>query len=364
MASTIRRTSSGVIDAERPSGEHRQEVLAQDDFVPGLGRGPLVAGPLHVVGGPASERDPAQSGIAPLAPFHVGLHPGEEPAGVALGGEGVRERRAPARSRRGTAPASARMEGGGSFRTACACSWLTPPRISVAVPASTGTREASIHASISSGSKRRRCPHFRYGMRFSVTRRRTWRTPTGQSLGNCFDVHQRWPGVPDSGRRLPQSSWAFYVPPLTVSLLTPMRVTPMRVRHPEADMTAKIFFEHVVHRVGHLRAGHGTTIGGPGTGNATQIPRLSIMRLGIPGHLPGLVPKPFPIRRKSQGAIPETCSHVPDQDPGRSRIRATCPVPGSDGHGKQGHGSARSNPDPRSHRPTNENLTANDHHYP
>jgi hypothetical protein len=33
----------------------------------------------------------------------------------------------------------------------------------------------------------------------------------------------------------------------------------------------------------------------PGTGNATRVPLGPIMRLGIPGHLPGLAPEPFPI---------------------------------------------------------------------
>lgn len=92
----------------------------------------------------------------------------------------------------------------------------------------------------------------------------------------------------------------------------------MRVRHPEADIDREIFFEPVF-------TGWVTSVPvmyndwRSGTGNATQIPSAPIMRLGIPGHLPGLVPKPFPIRRKSSGAIPETCSHVPDPGPGRSR---------------------------------------------
>jgi hypothetical protein len=33
----------------------------------------------------------------------------------------------------------------------------------------------------------------------------------------------------------------------------------------------------------------------PGTGNATRVPLGPIMRLGIPGHPPGLAPESFPV---------------------------------------------------------------------
>lgn len=136
----------------------------------------------------------------------------------------------------------------------------------------------------------------------------------------------------------------------------------MRTRHPEADIDRETFFEPVF---------TGWVASVPvmyndwrsGTGNATQIPSASIMRLGIPGHLPGLVPKPFPIRRKSWGAIPETWSQAPDPRPGRSRSEqhALCLVLTDMTSRDTAPPLER---DPRVTVPRTKDLTTNDHHYP
>jgi hypothetical protein len=84
----------------------------------------------------------------------------------------------------------------------------------------------------------------------------------------------------------------------------------MRTRHPETDIDRRSFFEPVcIVWVTSVPVMYNDWRSG--TGNATQSPSGSIMSLAIPGHLPGLVPKSFPIRRKSSGAIPETCSQFP-----------------------------------------------------
>ena len=59
-------------------------------------------------------------------------------------------------------------------------------------------------------------------------------------------------------------------------------------------MVREVFFEHV--RFGSVACVPVMVKDWPpGTGNATRIPLGPIMRLGIPGHLPGLAPEPFPV---------------------------------------------------------------------
>lgn len=97
-----------------------------------------------------------------------------------------------------------------------------------------------------------------------------------------------------------------------------------------------------------------------GTGNATRVPLVSIMRLGIPGHLPGLVPEPSLVGKKISGNLSRDRLPGSRSVPGSFPIRATGPVPcfarrGNHGQGAA-HGSGLTNP-----RPTKETQTINDH---
>ena len=68
----------------------------------------------------------------------------------------------------------------------------------------------------------------------------------------------------------------------------------MRTRPPDPDMVREVSFEPVC--LGWVACGAVMLNDWPsGTGNATRVLSEPIMRLGIPGHLPGLVPRPFPV---------------------------------------------------------------------
>ena len=77
-----------------------------------------------------------------------------------------------------------------------------------------------------------------------------------------------------------------------------------------------------------------------GTVFATRISCRLIMRFGIPGDLPGLVPEPFPVRRILREPFPECRFPVPGLTsviPGPAVGATWARVSGSAGHGGRGH---------------------------
>jgi hypothetical protein len=136
----------------------------------------------------------------------------------------------------------------------------------------------------------------------------------------------------------------------------------MRIGPSKYDIDPEISFRDRQRRVDHLRSGHAQ---GLAVGNRFRDADFLglIMLLRIPGHLPGLVPEPFPIQEKSQGTIPETHLRVP----GPTRpfpVRAVAhPCPGwPDTVG--GHAEIPL-PRPANQPPsTTEPLTTNDHYHP
>jgi hypothetical protein len=68
----------------------------------------------------------------------------------------------------------------------------------------------------------------------------------------------------------------------------------MRTRPPDPDMVRDVSFEPV--GFGWVAFGAVMLNDWPsGTGNAMRVLSEPIMRLGTPGHLPGLVPGSFPV---------------------------------------------------------------------